>query len=99
MTTTLRPHHGTTTVYGPRRRRRLLLGAVLALLLVATALAAARQLVDDKNRTYLSTDGWPRHGQGAYVLGDGRPAVSPDQQPVPIASVAKVMTAYLVLKH
>jgi D-alanyl-D-alanine carboxypeptidase (penicillin-binding protein 5/6) len=33
------------------------------------------------------------------VLGNGRPAVSPHQQPVPIASVAKVMTAYLVLKH
>jgi D-alanyl-D-alanine carboxypeptidase (penicillin-binding protein 5/6) len=33
------------------------------------------------------------------VLGNGRPAVSPHQRPVPIASVAKVMTAYVVLKH
>ena len=33
------------------------------------------------------------------VLGKGRPAASPDQQPVPIASLAKVMTAYLVLKR
>jgi D-alanyl-D-alanine carboxypeptidase (penicillin-binding protein 5/6) len=33
------------------------------------------------------------------VLGNGRPAVSPHRQPVAIASVAKVMTAYLVLKH
>jgi D-alanyl-D-alanine carboxypeptidase (penicillin-binding protein 5/6) len=33
------------------------------------------------------------------VLGNGEPAVSPDEQPVPIASVAKVMTAYIVLKH
>jgi D-alanyl-D-alanine carboxypeptidase (penicillin-binding protein 5/6) len=33
------------------------------------------------------------------VVGAGRPAVSPHQRPVPIASVAKVMTAYLVLKH
>jgi serine-type D-Ala-D-Ala carboxypeptidase (penicillin-binding protein 5/6) len=46
-----------------------------------------------------STDGWPQHGQWAYVLGNGRLAVSPDEQPVPIASMAKVMTAYLVLKH
>jgi serine-type D-Ala-D-Ala carboxypeptidase (penicillin-binding protein 5/6) len=46
-----------------------------------------------------STDGWPQHGQWAYVLGNGRLAVSPDEQPVPIASLAKVMTAYLVLKH
>lgn len=38
-------------------------------------------------------------GQGAYVLGTGRPAVSPHEQPLPIASLANVMTAYLVLKH
>jgi D-alanyl-D-alanine carboxypeptidase (penicillin-binding protein 5/6) len=86
------------TIYG-RRRRRLLLGALLALFLAATAFAAPRHLLNDKNRTYLSTDGWPRRGQGAYVLGNGRPAASPREQPVPIASLAKVMTAYLVLKH
>jgi serine-type D-Ala-D-Ala carboxypeptidase (penicillin-binding protein 5/6) len=82
-----------------RRRRRVLTGGVLALLLGATALAAVRHHVSDKARSYLSTDGWPLRGQGAYVLGNGRPAVSPREQPVPIASVAKVMTAYLVLKH
>ena len=98
MTTTLQPRYGTTTLYG-RRRRGLLLGAVLALLLAGTAFAATRYLHNDKDRAYLSTDGWPQRGQGAYVLGNGRPAVSPDEQPVPIASVAKVMTAYLVLKH
>jgi D-alanyl-D-alanine carboxypeptidase (penicillin-binding protein 5/6) len=56
-------------------------------------------LLDDKHRTYLSTKGWPLVGQGAYVIGNARPAASPHEQPVPIASVAKVMTAYLVLKH
>jgi D-alanyl-D-alanine carboxypeptidase (penicillin-binding protein 5/6) len=96
------------TPYG-RRRRRVLLGAVLALLLVATAFAAPRHLynndgdrsslLDGQDRSYLSTDGWPLRGQGAYVLGNGRPAVSPHQQPVPIASLAKVMTAYVMLKH
>lgn len=96
---TLQPHCGTTTLYGRRRRRRALLGTVLALLLAATALAAPRHLLGDRHRTYLSSDGWPRRGQGAYVLGNGRPAASPDEQPVPIASLAKVMTAYLVLKH
>jgi D-alanyl-D-alanine carboxypeptidase (penicillin-binding protein 5/6) len=86
------------TKYG-RRRRRVLLGAVLALLLAATAFAAPRHLLSEKDRTYLSTDGWPRVGQGAYVLGNGRPAESPHEHPVPIASLAKVMTAYLMLKH
>jgi D-alanyl-D-alanine carboxypeptidase (penicillin-binding protein 5/6) len=72
---------------------------VLVLLLAATTFGPARHLVDGRARAYLSTDGWPRHGQGAYVLGDGQPAVSPHEQPVPIASLAKVMTAYLVLEH
>ncbi|WP_322761835.1 hypothetical protein [Frankia sp. Cr2] len=58
-----------------------------------------RDLEHDLDSAYLSTRGWPRRGQSAYVLGDGRPAVSPDEQPVPIASLAKVLTAYLVLKH
>ncbi len=54
---------------------------------------------DGEDRGYLSTDGWPLAGQGAYALGTGRPAASPNQPPVPIASLAKVMTAYLVLEH
>jgi D-alanyl-D-alanine carboxypeptidase (penicillin-binding protein 5/6) len=33
------------------------------------------------------------------LLGDGRPAASPDERPVPIASLAKVMTAYLTLER
>jgi D-alanyl-D-alanine carboxypeptidase (penicillin-binding protein 5/6) len=56
-------------------------------------------LLDGRHRSSRSTGGWPVRGQGAYVLGHGRPTVSPHQQPVPIASVAKVMTAYLVLEH
>jgi D-alanyl-D-alanine carboxypeptidase (penicillin-binding protein 5/6) len=42
---------------------------------------------------------WPQSGQAAFVLGDDRPSASPDQQPAPIASLAKVMTAYLTLKR
>jgi serine-type D-Ala-D-Ala carboxypeptidase (penicillin-binding protein 5/6) len=42
---------------------------------------------------------WPQQGQAALVLGDGRAQASARQQPVPIASVAKVMTAYLTLKR
>jgi serine-type D-Ala-D-Ala carboxypeptidase (penicillin-binding protein 5/6) len=56
-------------------------------------------LLSGRDGRYLSTDGWPLRGHWAYVLGNGRPAVSPHQRPVPIASVAKVMTAYLVAKH
>jgi hypothetical protein len=63
------------TKYG-RRRRRVLLGALLTLFLAVTAYAAPRHLLDDTDRTYLSTDAWPRRGQGAYVLGNGRPAAT-----------------------
>jgi D-alanyl-D-alanine carboxypeptidase (penicillin-binding protein 5/6) len=92
-------HPETKTVYYGRRRRRALLGAVLAVFLAGTAFAVPHHLQSDKNRSYLTTDGWPLVGQGAYVLGDGKPAASPREKPVPIASLAKVMTAYLLLKH
>ncbi len=85
-------------MYG-RRRRRLLLGAVLALLLAHTAFAAAHHLLNDQGRAYVSAVRWPAQGQGALVLGSGRPAASPHEQPAPIASLAKVMTAYLTLER
>src|SRR6185437_5965483 len=47
----------------------------------------------------VSRGGWPDQGQAAIVVGKGRPAVSPDQEPAPIASLAKVMTAYLTLER
>ena len=71
----------------------------LALLLAATALAAARHRPKDNVSTQVSAAGWPRRGQAAFALGSDRPAASPHQQPVAIASLAKVMTAYLTLKR
>jgi D-alanyl-D-alanine carboxypeptidase (penicillin-binding protein 5/6) len=41
---------------------------------------------------------WSHPGQASYAL-HGRIYSSPEQRPVPIASVAKVMTAYLVVQH
>ena len=42
---------------------------------------------------------WPAQGQAAVVLtGQSRVQAGPNQHPAPIASVAKVMTAYLVLR-
>jgi serine-type D-Ala-D-Ala carboxypeptidase (penicillin-binding protein 5/6) len=42
---------------------------------------------------------WPAEGQAAYATSTGPIKVSPGQHSAPIASLAKVMTAYLVLKH
>jgi len=42
---------------------------------------------------------WPAYGQAAFVLtGQSRVHAGPNQRPAAIASVAKVMTAYLVLR-
>jgi D-alanyl-D-alanine carboxypeptidase (penicillin-binding protein 5/6) len=73
--------------------------ACLALLLGATAFAAVRHRLDDKGLTHVSALRWPRRGQAALVLGNSRPAVSPREQPAAIASLAKVMTAYLTLER
>jgi D-alanyl-D-alanine carboxypeptidase (penicillin-binding protein 5/6) len=85
--------------------RSSVVGAVLALLLVATPIAAACHLLggkaprlDRSARTFLAPGRWPAQGQAAIVIGNGSPAVSPHQEPAPIASLAKVMTAYLTLK-
>ena len=50
-------------------------------------------------RADLSPVSWPQRGQAALVLGNGRPAASAGEQPAPIASLAKVMTAYLTLER
>jgi D-alanyl-D-alanine carboxypeptidase (penicillin-binding protein 5/6) len=88
------------TVYGRRcRRRRLMLGTALTLFVAHAALAASGHLLKAKGRPYVSAVRWPPHGQAALVLGNGRPAASPREQSVPIASLAKVMTAYLTLRR
>ncbi|MGO9899008.1 MAG: D-alanyl-D-alanine carboxypeptidase family protein [Solirubrobacteraceae bacterium] len=90
-------------------RWRLLLGVVLVLLLAYTAgqllkdtgrvRAPTARTRNEQRRTYVSAVSWPLQGQAALVLGNGRPAASPGEQPVPIASLAKVMTAYRTQKR
>jgi serine-type D-Ala-D-Ala carboxypeptidase (penicillin-binding protein 5/6) len=41
---------------------------------------------------------WPAYGQAAVQIGQSQVQDGPNQHPAPIASVAKVMTAYLVLR-
>ena len=87
----------------------MLLGVALFLLLARTAgplLNETRQrqaltsgIRADLRRTNFQAGSWPLQGQAALVFDDGRPAASPGEHPVPIASLAKVMTAYLTLEH
>lgn len=60
---------------------------------------AGKPLPTAIHRRAASPQWWPPQGQAAVALGNGRIAASPDQQPAPIASLAKVMTAYLTLER
>ena len=88
------------------RTRPRVLRAVIAIVLVAAPAAVALHLlaghatpVNHRPSALLPRGKWPAQGQAAIVVGGGRPAASPDQSPAPIASLAKVMTAYLTLER
>ncbi len=94
---------------GRRRRNALGRTAAAAILLLALALAWIRigdvelgagdrveRIADNGEPLQLA---WPSEGQAAVAVeGLGTLGASGGEQPVPIASVAKVMTAYLVLR-
>ena len=80
-------------------RLGVLLAVVAALLLAHAALTSAGRPPHGQTPAGQTSAGWPRRGQAAFVLGNGRPAASPDQHPAPIASLAKVMTAYVTLQR
>jgi serine-type D-Ala-D-Ala carboxypeptidase (penicillin-binding protein 5/6) len=80
------------------KTRICVLLAVLSVVAVA-AVVAVRYLTDDARRDYLGAGGWPTAGEAAYSVNGGPVRGSSDQRSVPIASLAKVMTAYIVLRH
>jgi len=98
----------TTTLYVSRaRRRRRRVFALLALTLVAfTSVPAAHALVSllpgSGGASYTGSApaglAWPSDGGAALAIGPGGIAASGDARPVPIASLAKVMTAVVVLR-
>ena len=82
-----------------------MLRAAALLVVSAAAVGIAYQLSASSSSTASTTVArealprsvWPAHGQAAFVL-DGQFHAGPHQHPAAIASVAKVMTAYLVLR-
>ncbi len=81
-----------------RTRTVALVLAAVSLCAVTTVAATRFVRDDDARRHYLGASGWPVHGQAAYRIGTGAVHAGPGQHPAPIASVAKVMTALLVLR-
>jgi serine-type D-Ala-D-Ala carboxypeptidase (penicillin-binding protein 5/6) len=98
-------------VYSSAGRRRKALGraTVAAAVLIALALGWTRLDGHDRQMTHRAGRipdtgksvhlAWPGEGQAAVaVMGLGTLGASGERTPVPIASLAKVMTAYLVLR-
>jgi D-alanyl-D-alanine carboxypeptidase (penicillin-binding protein 5/6) len=86
------------TSAGRRRRKASGLAALAAVVLLAIAVAWTRA-DDHRPRTGHSGLAWPGEGEAAVAVdGVGNLGASGGSDPVPIASLAKVMTAYLVLK-
>jgi serine-type D-Ala-D-Ala carboxypeptidase (penicillin-binding protein 5/6) len=84
---------GTTTYHRHRSRRRRLLGTTVA---VAALLAVGGMYAGSVTGSHRMSG--PPEPQTSYQMGAGAVVSSLGQQPVPIASLAKVMTAYLVLR-
>jgi D-alanyl-D-alanine carboxypeptidase (penicillin-binding protein 5/6) len=93
------------TIY---RRARIRRARVVGLVVVISGIVAlGHQLSGSPSTASSSTTAargpavpgtvWPASGQAAVQLGRSRIEAGPNQHPAPIASVAKVMTAYLVL--
>jgi len=94
----------TTTVYVSRgRRRRRYVLVLLALCLAAITSWKAADALAPPHQTSVATGGttptldWPARGSAAVAVGGGTIRVSGATRPVPIASLAKVMTAVVVL--
>jgi serine-type D-Ala-D-Ala carboxypeptidase (penicillin-binding protein 5/6) len=73
--------------------------------LVASSSSTADSSIDVLRSQHRSARGeavpntvWPAYGQAAVQIGQSQVQAGPNQHTAPIASVAKVMTAYLVLR-
>ena len=93
-----------------RRIRRITLGAGLLVVIAAVAAAPGFQSLASSTIHVLRSEHhdalgealpstvWPAQGQAAVEVGESQVQAGPNQHAAPIASVAKVMTAYLVLR-
>jgi serine-type D-Ala-D-Ala carboxypeptidase (penicillin-binding protein 5/6) len=64
-----------------------------------TASTSSAATTEQEVREAIPSTVWPAHGQAAFIrTGESQVHAGPNQHPAAIASVAKVMTAYLVLR-
>ena len=88
-------------------RRILVAGLLVGVAAIAAALGprsrprprvATSSTAATSRRRALPSTVWPAYGQAAVQIGQSQIHAGPNQHAAPIASVAKVMTAYLVLR-
>jgi D-alanyl-D-alanine carboxypeptidase (penicillin-binding protein 5/6) len=80
------------------RAAGLLVVAAIAASLGFQLLASSSSTAASPNDLLLPSTVWPAHGQAAIQIGHSQVRAGPNQHAAAIASVAKVMTAYLVLR-
>jgi D-alanyl-D-alanine carboxypeptidase (penicillin-binding protein 5/6) len=93
-----------TTTRRVRVRRKRAAGVLIVIAAIVAAvgyqlLASSSSTAASPVAEALPSTVWPAHGQAAFVRGgQSRIQAGPDQHAAPVASVAKVMTAYLILR-
>jgi D-alanyl-D-alanine carboxypeptidase (penicillin-binding protein 5/6) len=103
-----------TTTHPIRIRRTRVAGVLVVIVAIAASLAyqllpsssstaappSDLARIEDRAARGVAVPGtvWPEYGQAAVRIGQSRIQAGPNQHAAPIASVAKVMTAYLVLR-
>src|SRR5438045_5864673 len=82
-----------------RRIPRILIAGLLGVIAAIAPTLCYRSLASSSSTAAaLPSTVWPAHGQAAVQLGQSQVQAGPNQHAAAIASVAKVMTAYLVLR-
>jgi serine-type D-Ala-D-Ala carboxypeptidase (penicillin-binding protein 5/6) len=85
--------------WGVIHRRRSIRAAALVVVIAAIAATLGHRSPAASSVAPLPSTVWPAHGQAAFIeAGQSHVRVGPNQHEAAIASVAKVMTAYLVLR-
>src|SRR3954449_10121410 len=98
------PERARRTRHRTRIRWRRVVGLLAAVAAIVAVLGheltASFSASDASPRTAEAVSGsvWPASGQAAFIRGQSGIHAGPHQHPAPIASVAKVMTAYIVLR-
>lgn len=83
----------------------ILLAVIFVVVQAVRPLPAPAVVLGDAKSSFTFEGGklsipWPEHGQAAVkVVGAGEVGTFGEQKPVPTASVAKIMTAYVILKE